>query len=1031
MKRVILWLIIIPVALSLEAQTKKPAKSATKTLQRCATDIYLQRLLAQDPGLKARMQAAEERLARGMELKLQQRKQAGNQRINAVMTIPVVVHIILPNPNIVTDADVLWQINKLNIDFAGQNADSVNAGPFASLFGHSQIQFCLARRDPKGNPTNGIERITSTTNFDQNNFNNLKYASNCGADVWDAEQYFNIWVAESTDGTLGVATFPSTGNLPEQGVVLAHEGFGNNPAYVSPGFNLGRTAVHETGHFFFARHIWGDGGGCQPDFPTVSGLNGTWVDDTPTQSGPTNGCATGTLAAGCSSPNPPGKMYQNYMDYTNDACYCMFTKNQVLRMEAALDIFRNSLLTSDKCTPAIVFTNDAAIAAILSPEPANGCSSGSSSLCSSSLTPVVRLKNFGSANLTTATINVQVDNGAPTTNNWAGNLPQDAGIDVTLPVIAGTPGNHTIKIYVSSPNGGADGRVANDTLTGVFTILATITPPLTEGFESATFPPAGWHILNPQSGSLSWERTTAAAKSGTASARIRFFDYSGSDNHVDYLLSTPVSVSANDSLILSFDRAYRLFTTDPAYADSLAVAISSDCGATFTEVWKRGGAGLASVGGTVNGDFTPTATQWVNTKVNLQPFISSAGNVIVGFKATNMYGNNLYIDNINLDTTSTIITDAQLTDIQAPARRECTRTIRPVFTVRNNGTDTLTKATIVVELDDVIVDSIHWTGFIRPGNLLSVEGKQVTIPFELDHNIKAYIINPNDLLDFDHFNDTASKDFLMYDVMTVPVWATFEGSRYPDFMWSIDSSHTGYHWERTSRAAQGGSESLWIRNYLFSSNGKHDDLYSPWMKADVFDSLYVGFDLAHAGFTPTDTLEVLLTKDCGKTFGSIYKKSGTALSTVTSTPTFPVGDTVGFVPNANEWRSELIDITSLVTTSTQFMVVFRNTSNHGNNTYLDNIWIRPVILPAKLKENGFIVTPNPFPGKFMIRHLMLPTDLRAVVVTDMSGRTVFRQHFSGNAGNYIEVDLSGHSAGMYHVKMIYSNKVANVKMMKL
>src|SRR5687767_12933804 len=148
MKRIILWIVLLTVTLSLAAQKQKQKQSvpANKTLKRCATDEYLQRLIAQDPGLRARLEAAEARLAIGMEEKLQQRKRQENMRIDAVVTIPVVVHVILQNPNIVTDADVQWQIDKLNIDFAGKNADSVKAGVFAALFGHSQIQFCLARR---------------------------------------------------------------------------------------------------------------------------------------------------------------------------------------------------------------------------------------------------------------------------------------------------------------------------------------------------------------------------------------------------------------------------------------------------------------------------------------------------------------------------------------------------------------------------------------------------------------------------------------------------------------------------------------------------------------------------------------------------------------------------------------------------------------------------------------------------------------------------------------------------------------------
>ena len=42
------------------------------------------------------------------------------------VTIPVVVHIVLTNPWIVSDEQVEYFINRLNLDFSGLNPDSAN-----------------------------------------------------------------------------------------------------------------------------------------------------------------------------------------------------------------------------------------------------------------------------------------------------------------------------------------------------------------------------------------------------------------------------------------------------------------------------------------------------------------------------------------------------------------------------------------------------------------------------------------------------------------------------------------------------------------------------------------------------------------------------------------------------------------------------------------------------------------------------------------------------------------------------------------
>src|SRR5690606_12082263 len=60
-----------------------------------------------------------------------------------IVTIPIVVHILLPDPTIVTDDDVNFFIRRLNEDFSGLNADSTNAAGFYNVRGHSLIRFTL------------------------------------------------------------------------------------------------------------------------------------------------------------------------------------------------------------------------------------------------------------------------------------------------------------------------------------------------------------------------------------------------------------------------------------------------------------------------------------------------------------------------------------------------------------------------------------------------------------------------------------------------------------------------------------------------------------------------------------------------------------------------------------------------------------------------------------------------------------------------------------------------------------------------
>jgi hypothetical protein len=156
------------------------AKSQDLPVKRCATMELLKSSLANDKALKERF---EQDMIRIDQLAAQR---AGNPRARemaAPVYIPVVFHIVLPDPTEVTDKMVEDQLKVLNTDFAGLNGDSVNIpAAFKPLFGHSKIQFVLAKRTPSNLPTTGIDRVVTTVPaFTPNN--NVKHASTGGANT--------------------------------------------------------------------------------------------------------------------------------------------------------------------------------------------------------------------------------------------------------------------------------------------------------------------------------------------------------------------------------------------------------------------------------------------------------------------------------------------------------------------------------------------------------------------------------------------------------------------------------------------------------------------------------------------------------------------------------------------------------------------------------------------------------------------------------------------------------------------------------
>lgn len=585
----------------------------------------LQQRIARDPTLKARLERQERQLQQRISS-----RQNFKTNISPIL-VPVVFHIVMTNPALVTDAQIQAQMDTLNRDYSGLNGDSVKIPDhFKSLFGKTAIKFVLAQRTPGNDVTNGIDRVsTAVSSFSENTVNTVKHSGTGGVEAWNTAAYLNVWVCNLSGGLLGVATFPDDGVPGEQGVVIQYSSV---PGGGATNFNRGKTLTHEIGHYFNLYHIWGDDNGA---------CTGTdQVDDTPNQANYTSGCRTGVVTDNCTAASP-GVMYQNYMDYTYDDCMVMFTNQQATRMETAVTSFRSSLYNSTAAIPLVRFDRDAELRVLTSPQ---------QRLCTSGFTPVVTLRNLGRQTLTALTFFIRIDNGTANAYNWTGSLSNLAQTSVTLPALTSTTGNHTLTIYSSTPNGSVDQDTQGDTLRFPFLYYLPFTPPIVEGFEGPVFPPAGWDILNADK-SFTWEKSTGTSKTGVSSALIQNYNYAA-NNQTDYLRLPEVSLANSDSAFITFQVAASattaLNTVNNAW-DTLEVLISTDCGKTYEPIYRRWGSNLVTTASVADRYFVPSAAEWRKDSINITNYISR-GNVMIAFRNTNEFENNIYLDDVNVYT---------------------------------------------------------------------------------------------------------------------------------------------------------------------------------------------------------------------------------------------------------------------------------------------------------------------------------------------------------------------------------------------
>lgn len=639
----------------------------TNGVVRCYTNEADAMLHANHPELESAQQFEE-----WLQSEISERM-ANGKIIGGVYQIPVVVHVIHNGEAVGSGTNVSYaaiqsQIDVLNEDFRRMfGTNGWNTNPVGA---DTQIEFCLARRRPDGsafpNGENGVNRISRTaagftappysTNYIDATIKTYTYNGGVPTATrgWSPDKYMNIWLCNISGGILGYAQFPQsplggmgcTGSFAAatDGVVFLYNSIGKSSVTgYGPPYNQGRTATHEIGHWLGLRHIWGD-----PATSAQQCVVDDYCNDTPLAAAPNYGCPSGTNSC-TAAPDAGPDMIQNYMDYTDDLCMNIFTNDQKQRMRAVLEgsPMRLSLINSDACTPPN--PSDASVTDVFAPVGDN---------CAGPITPSVQLKNRGSNNLTSATISYKIDNGTPVTFSWTGNLSPNSTATVALPAFTAPLGTHSFRAYSTLPNGIADPYTVHDTSGIDFVVSNGIMPNYTQDFEGQSFPPdVKWTIVNTNADCYKWSPASGMSSTGTFINNIAQMPCYGNSSTSNEDLLTPVFLLPCNATAatLKFDVAYRKRTNTSN--DRLIVQISTNCGATWTDVYNKSGNAtpfLYQTAATFANEYFPVAAaDWRTETINLMTYVGTTSkNIRFRFRGVSAGGNNIFIDNVKFEGTT-------------------------------------------------------------------------------------------------------------------------------------------------------------------------------------------------------------------------------------------------------------------------------------------------------------------------------------------------------------------------------------------
>lgn len=590
--------------------------SAQVAPRRCNTDERTTQLLVQHPEWRSLWEKsiAEDEMHRSMQ---------PSQRTSGVTprVIPVVVHVIQSTivPKM-PDAVVISQIDVLNEDYSRTNADTINTpADFLPVAADANVQFCLATIDPNGCPTTGINRLVNPA-LAQHNSDTDEDALKAFVQ-WDPHKYLNVWVPEKiTTSVLGYATLPNwlAFDPDHDGVVVSAQYFGRGPGVPATEYNLGRTLTHEVGHWLGLYHTFQNG--CAGMNAANCATAGDRCCDTPPTASDNYGCPA---VQNTCAESPVNMVDQtcNYMDYVDDRCMNMFSQDQADWFYYYLDGARSVIWSPGNLA-------------------ATGCDGSSSSICAPQAEFSSNLHYICTGQSVQFT---DLSQGPPDT--WAWDFPggtPSTSTDQHPTVTYNTPGTYSVTLVATNSLGSSSA-----TSTMYIVVVDPSLPPLAEGFELSASIPSGWETIDADEAGT-WIVNTVASSAGAASAAIDNYTINAGGTE-DALITPPYNLSTSISGQLSFDYAYKRFS--PFRYDSLSVWISTDCGSTWTNVWAKSGATLATVSGYLQTSaYVPAdSTDWRTETIDLTPY-SGTSSLKARFRSDGNNGQWLYLDQINLTT---------------------------------------------------------------------------------------------------------------------------------------------------------------------------------------------------------------------------------------------------------------------------------------------------------------------------------------------------------------------------------------------
>ncbi len=595
----------------------------------------------------------------------------------------------------------------------------------------------------------------------------------------------------------------------------------------------------------------------------------------------------------------------------------------------------------------------------------------------------------------------------------------------SFPIILDSAIEHSFKIWsIDGNNNYSFSETLNNYTTP--TVTSSGKNILTQNFDfPPLYPNKVWNFSSNGDNNSSWIHTARdTANTGVNDAYslgMYNYDFNKILGSSDTLFCPQIAIKNTDSIALTFWRAYQFSNRNLPYSDTLEILVSTNCGSTYTTVFKKGGADLATIADQSITEFYPFGIdKWKKETINLSNF-STAKKILIAFRGLNGKGNNQFIDNISVDVLYK--NDVALTAIKETTKTNCDNQIIPIISLKNNGLQTVRQLNIAYQIDNgnIVNTSINSSVQSNGDSTITLNTQNISSG---NHILKVFNTNIDNFTN----NDTLTTNFSTFNNAALPLIEDFEGATFPPTNWQLRNSNNSlFTWRKNQLFGSGSNSAAFAQNFLNRGISNNHLLTPNYLIRNNTDSIFLLFDVAAAYGNFIDTLEVAYSKNCGATFTTIYRKWGTDLQTINQ----PQALTTEFFPSKNQWRRDSINLSNSIFNNETIMLRFSNYNSNGNNVFLDNIKLYSKSLPIKLKQQGYIMYPNPTVDYLTVQHYQTTTNLKSIIFYNALGKRVLAKNYNGTIPANINISTQNLPYGLYTVQLNYTDKSVLEKLIKL